>query len=155
MSLAAQENQQVILEGTASHCQKRPACPASSHEQLQLTKHQAERVQRGSHTQILPPTPSSFCSILRLAGIPGHVCCIFRILLSLHPCGPTAAPCCNAAVPHSPQPTARGWLACKYCPARSVLSTARRQSAAQIYFLIAEQWRAIAINTFPACSCRE
>lgn len=104
MSLVAQENQQVILEGTASCCQK---CLASSHEQLQLTEHQAERVRRGSHTQILSPSPSSFCSILRLAGIPRHICCIFRILLSLHPSGLSAAPCRSAAKPAA---TARGLL---------------------------------------------
>lgn len=74
-----------------------------------------------------PPQPSSLRAELRAATLP----------------------CCRA---HSDCP---GVAVCKYCPACSVLSTARRQSAAQIYFLIAERWRAIAINTFPACSCRE
>lgn len=70
MVLAAQENQQVIIELAASCCQKQSVYLASSYKPLQLTKQQA-RVQTGCFKKhILSTTLNSSCSILHLAWIP-------------------------------------------------------------------------------------
>lgn len=70
MVLAAQENQQVIIEHAASCCQKQSVYLASSYKRLQLTKQQA-RVQTGCFKKhILSTTLNSSCSILHLAWIP-------------------------------------------------------------------------------------
>lgn len=84
MSLAAQENQEVIIELAASCCQKQSVYLTSSYKRLQLTKHQA-RVQTGCFKKcILSTALNSFCSILHLAWIPKYIFPIFRIIFRLH-----------------------------------------------------------------------
>jgi len=84
VSLAAQENQPVIVDLAAPRCQKRPVYLASSDKPPQLTTHQT-RVQTGCFEKhVLSTARNSLWSVLHLAWIPEHVLPIFRIIFRLH-----------------------------------------------------------------------
>lgn len=83
VSLAAQENQQVIVEPAPWCCQKQSLYLASSSKLPQLPALSAAhtgRLEKG----ILCTALSSSCSIFHLAWVPKEIFSIFRIIFRLH-----------------------------------------------------------------------
>lgn len=119
VSLAAQENQQVIVELAASRCQKQSVYLASSYEPLQLTKHQAS-VQTGCFEKhVLSTALNSFCSILHLAWIPKYIFPIFRIIFRLHNSSKKNMGYPRPAAARPAKPSV-GPAACSACPSPAI-----------------------------------